>query len=101
MGVSRKIHLGVDYFIKHVSFSMQRKIFYVISGLTLLMLVFVLIQGIRLTAVTMGFPCYTIPFLPQGFAFLAVPAGAFLMMIATAEAIFDKIRENEQNLEPI
>lgn len=95
MGISRKVHLGVDYFFKHISLPFQRKIFYFTSGLTMLMLLFVFIQGIKLTAITMGFPCYTMEFLPQGFAFLAIPAGAFLMMVATAEAIFEKIREKQ------
>ncbi len=98
MGISKKVHIGVDYFMKHVSLPAQRKIFYVTSVLTILMLLFVLIQGIKLTVITMAFPSYTMEFLPQGFAFLAIPAGAFLMVVAMTEAIFEKIKDKESSL---
>jgi TRAP-type C4-dicarboxylate transport system permease small subunit len=95
MAISKKLHIGVDYFIKYISSSLQRKIFYVTNGLTILMLLFVLIQGIKMTFITMAFPAHSMEFLPQGFAFLAIPAGAFLMMIGITEAIFEKIKNKE------
>jgi len=93
-GISRKVHIGVDYFMKYLAPPIRKRIFYITSALTLGMLLVVMVQGIRLTAITMAFPSYTMEFLPQGIAFLAIPAGAFLMMLATVEAIFETIKGN-------
>ena len=94
MGISSKVHIGVDYFIKYLSDSARKKIFYVTSGITILTFLFVMIQGIRLTIITMEYSSYTMKFLPQGLVFLAIPAGAFLMMIATAETIYERIKSD-------
>jgi len=98
MAVSKKLHIGVDYFIKYMSSSVQRKIFYVTNGLTILMLLFVLIQGIKVSFITMAYPAHSMEFLPQGLAFLAIPAGAFLITVAITEAIFEKIKHKESSL---
>ena len=98
MGISTKVHLGVDYLLKHLSLPTQRKIFLFTAILSFLLFLFVFIQGIRMTILTMGFPCFTVSFIPQGFAYLAIPVGFFLMMVAIAETIYEKINEKNKVL---
>ncbi len=83
---SRKGHLGVDYFLNRMGPQRREKAGFLIDGITLLFLTVLLIKGVEVTRVRMRIPFDTWD-LPTGYAYVAVPVCAAVMMGLTGERI--------------
>lgn len=83
---SRKEHLGVDYFLIRMKPRTREKVGLLIEVATLLFLAVLVWKGLEVTKVRMRIPFDTWD-LPTGYAYVAVPVCAAVMIGLTGERI--------------
>lgn len=79
----RKGHLGVEYFLNRMKPPKREKMTLLIDAISVLFLAVLLVKGVEVTRVRMRIPFDTWD-LPTGYAYMAVPVCAAIMIGLTA-----------------
>ena len=91
----RDDHLMVDYFVQKMSAPVRRVVRIVTDLITLPFFALVVINGIRITRIRMRISYETWNF-PTGWAYLALPTAAALMLIVNLERL-KKLRKEQHH----
>lgn len=92
---STKGHLGVDYFLNRMKPRTREKMDFLIDAMTVLFLTILVLKGIEVTKVRMRIPFDTWD-LPTGYAYMAVPICAAVMVGFTGERITTFLRKGRK-----
>ena len=87
VGILRNAHIGVDYFTRHLSDGVVRRLNVLFSLLIIGALAFVAYRGALLALDNVGSGWWTIPFLSMSLPYAAAPVGACLMSVAFLRVI--------------
>src|SRR5512139_595170 len=90
-----KGHLLVDYFLGRMGASTRERMHFIIDGVTAIFLAILIIKGIEVTKVRMGIPFDTWD-LPTGYAYMAVPICAAIMIVVTLVRMAEYLRERRK-----
>ena len=84
----RKSHISIDYFTQFMPKNLIGPVSFVINFLVMGSLILVFILGTEFAAANFDTPAYSIPFVNLGWAYVAVPLGAFTMLINLLRTTF-------------
>jgi TRAP-type C4-dicarboxylate transport system permease small subunit len=90
-----KGHLVVDYFVNSMQPKTRERMHFVIDLTTLIFLVVLVLKGIEVTKVRMRIPFDTWD-LPTGYAYMAVPICAAIMIIVTLVRMGDFLQDRRK-----
>jgi len=90
-----KGHLVVDYFLNRMQPKTRERMHFTIDLMTAIFLVVLVLKGIEVTKVRMRIPFDTWD-LPTGYAYMAVPTCAAIMIIATLVRMAEYLRERRK-----
>jgi TRAP-type transport system small permease protein len=90
-----KGHLVVDYFLNRMQPKTRERMHFMIDLMTAIFLVVLVLKGIEVTKVRMRIPFDTWD-LPTGYAYMAVPICAAIMIIATLVRMAEYLRERRK-----
>ena len=90
-----KGHLAVDFFLNQMQQNIRERMHFVIDLITAIFLVALVWRGIEVTKVRMRIPFDTWD-LPTGYAYMAVPICAAIMIIVTLVRMAEYLRERRK-----
>jgi TRAP-type C4-dicarboxylate transport system permease small subunit len=90
-----KGHLVVDYFLNRLQPKPRERMHFMIDLMTAIFLVVLVLKGIEITKVRMRIPFDTWD-LPTGYAYMAVPICAAIMIIVTLVRMAEYLRERRK-----
>lgn len=91
----RGSHIAVDYYAHFVPEKYHRKLNVLISLPIIAFLVLLLIYGWQFVAINAGVPAYTTNLFELSHAYLAIPIGAFLMLVGLFRALVEEPKTAE------
>ena len=90
-----KGHLVVDYFVNRMQQKAREQMHFMIDLMTVIFLVVLVLKGIEVTKVRMRIPFDTWD-LPTGYAYMAVPICAAIMMVVTLVRMGDFLQDRRK-----
>jgi TRAP-type C4-dicarboxylate transport system permease small subunit len=95
LGIHRGIHIGVDLVITHLPSKWRRATMVFTCLFILIFLNFLVVLGLRVVKMNMTQTSIAME-IPMGYIYLAIPVGAFLMILYTFRWIWEHARSEEE-----
>lgn len=95
LGIQRGVHIGVDILIEKLPSRFQPVIEVINHLLMIVFLLFLTIKGFSMAMINMGTPSPAMQ-VSLGWAYFAIPIGAFVMLILAMEKIYEIFRRNSK-----
>jgi len=95
LGIHRGIHIGVDLLISRFPFRWRRATMILTHILILIFLAFLIVLGLRVVKMNMTQSSIAMG-IPMGTIYLAIPVGAFWMILYTLRSIWEQARSDEE-----